>query len=774
MPKRHPKSIALVHGPGPLKERGLQSFRQGDYTGAIKLWSTLARERDSTIYQALAEACFRRALATRHPLPSALTDLRRATELLPGEARYWYHLGLTLHRANQLEEARIAYARAADLGLQRRGVSFVRGLAEIEHTPHRSLDTLPYLSPDDLNALAPIAALLRGEPQAVLTAVPSNWLERLSPLIHPNPTTKLWQGLAYLASGDAAKALATLTLPKGQQLRAGAEQVRVFYHGLAAAATGDPQAALIEWTAAARSASKESLPSRMSQGIIQLHAQRLYDLQAAGQWAELLKQAQAPLALTPGESFLLQISLIAANRLAVAAVQAGEWATALTHWQTMRDLLEAHPDLGPLPPVLRNLAIAREALEQWKLAAEAWAALLGTLPKRVSKKQASRLTADIPLEVQRVWLRRRVLDNYKRAGRPDQAIAYYKQAVKAAPDNLDLRLELASALLANNQTAAGRNELNRILDKDQKHISAHLLMADLYQARGEWSAAEQSLRHVLAVDPGHEVARRGIAQMMVSRGMDTFNIGRYHQAWNIYIEALRFSPTDPHVLVLLADTELVLNNAVSAQTHLDAALATGRVEAYADVFDCWVKHRNETEARKVVAHAETAGVASSQFYIDVGIACLTHGAPPPSMLSFLGSPPRRDTKKTKWEQWGRELIQHALTIAPNRAEALHQIVAAIGHQHPAAAIEYARQLAALEPKDPRVLMVLGLLHVMQQDISAAKDTLGKAERLARKQNQKELISEIANIRRQIGSPLFGMLGSLVSLLGPDFDEEEFL
>jgi tetratricopeptide (TPR) repeat protein len=435
----------------------------------------------------------------------------------------------------------------------------------------------------------------------------------------------------------------------------------------------------------------------------------------------------------------------------------------------MRDILEAQPDLGPLSPVLRNLAIAQEALEQWEPAAEAWAALLKTLPKRPPKKKPA--PTDSSVDEQRAWLRRRILDNYKRAGRPDQAIAYYKQAVKAVPDDLDLRLELASALLANEQIIAARNEVQRILDKDSAHVGARLLQAEVHQARDEWYAAEQALRRVLEIDPQHEAARRGLAQTMLDRGVDAFNTGRYDLARTIYAEALAFSPTDTQLLVFLAETEWVSKDEAAAREHFEAALATGRPEAYVKVFDCWLKHNREDEARQALARAEAAGVASPHFYVDAGVACLTHGAPPPSMPDPFGPPKPRKPAKGKWEAWGRELIERGLASVPNRREVLRYLVANLGMQQPALGIEYARQLVALEPEDPSALMSLGLMQALRQDISAAKDTLRKAEQLARKQGQTDLARDIGNMRREIGSPLFGMMGPLLSSLGPEVLDE---
>src|SRR5712692_6681440 len=132
MPRRkHGRAALAGHLTSP-RQLGLAAFRQHNYTEAIRHWGQPGSQDDPAIRRALAEAHFHRALASRLHLSNCLSDLRRAIELSPDEARFWYHHGLALHRADQVEAARAAYARAADLGLERRGFGFVRGLAEIE------------------------------------------------------------------------------------------------------------------------------------------------------------------------------------------------------------------------------------------------------------------------------------------------------------------------------------------------------------------------------------------------------------------------------------------------------------------------------------------------------------------------------------------------------------------------------------------------------------------------------------------------------------------
>jgi tetratricopeptide (TPR) repeat protein len=758
MPKPRRKPPPSARPAIPPKALGLSLFRQGDWAGALAQWGKL--EGDPQLRPALAEAHFRRALVSRHHPAEVAAELQRAVDQCPQEARYWYHLGLALHRADQVAEARAAYSFAAELGYQGQGLGLVRGLAELEYSPSLSLQALPWLAAEDQAALAPVAALLQGEPQAVLAAAPGR----------ADLSAALWQGLAWLAQGEPARALERLSADKGRQLRAGAEQVRVFYRGLAALAAGQWRVALEEWTEAAQAAARAKTPllPQWHEGLAQLRARRLAELQAAGQWAELLRQVQEALVLTPGDPALLQFQLAASHHLAAAAAGAGEWHRALTHWQRMRGVLEQDPNLGPLPPVLRNLAIAREALEQWDGAAEAWAALLRTLPRRKTKTGGQ-------VEKERAWLRRRILDNYHRAGQPDQAIAYYKQAVKAAPEDLELRLELASALLANDQTIAARNELCRILEKDEKHPGAHQLLAEVHQARGEREEAEEALRRVVAVDPADEKTRHSLARLMLERGVEEFNRGQHRRAQQTYTEALALSPADFHLLALLADTELVLGRGKAAQDHLEAALATGKPEAYARVFDCWMKHRRQTEARQLVALAEEAGAADAQFYLAAGAACLAYAPKPPPFV--FGSRAKEKKIPTPQETWGREMLEKSLALSPDRSEALGRLVDVLGPLQPELALEYAGQLVALKPQEPRPLMTLGLLQAMAADPKAASATLGRAERLAREQGHKDLVREIAQVRRKVSDPFFGLFGPLLARLGPeeleDFDEEDF-
>lgn len=763
------KKRAARADPVHHKNQGLIAFRRKDYAAALRHWSIPALTTDERVRAALAETHFRQGLSLRHLPDQSLDHLRRATELAPNDPRYAYHLGLALHRANELGEARLAYARAAELGAPHSGLGYVRALLELELNPAAALDGLPGVSAEQRAALEPVAALLRGDPRAVLTAKPAGWWEQLLTQGRAGQALELWRGLAQLAAGDADSARATLTRLGERHLRSAAESVRGFYAGLAAAANGQPDIALAEWTAIARNAARSGLPlhPRLSRALAEGHQRRLRELMAAGRWAELLAKAEEVAALAPGERAPLAAQLIARQRLAQAAAAEGDWPRAVQHWQAMRAALEERPNLGPLAPILRNLAIAHEAQEQWAPAAEAWAALLKTLPRRTSRK-----TPTSGVEEQRAWLRRRVLDNYKRAEQPDAAIGLYKQAVKASPDDLDLRLELAQALLANQQEIAARNEARRILDKKADYVPARLLLAEIHHARGEWYEAEQQLRAALQTEPQNENARRGLSQLLRQRGNDWFNAGNYNQARQTYLQALELTPDDPQLHVWLADIADVQRRPDAVRSHLNAAIATGRPGAHGLVFHFWAQARNQTEARRVLEQAEAANAAGPRFYLHAGVACLDAASPPPPPPVFFGPPRKPARPDARWESWGRELIERGLTDQTLLVETLRALIGLLTErQLYAYAAEYGRRMLELAPDDADGMVAIAMLHLMSEDKAGAKEILKRAENLARQKNRKDLLEKIRDARRTLDDPLFQMLGPSLFALGPDALDE---
>jgi tetratricopeptide (TPR) repeat protein len=768
---KRPQLPGPVSGPAGIKQRGLQSFRQGDLTSAIVQWSHLNLETEPALRSALTEAHFRRALAIKDPA-ARLPDLQRAIELLPNEGRFWYHLGMTKHRADQFDEAIAAYDRAREAGYAHPAWGFVRGLAAIERDPQIDLETIAALSPADRSALFPIAALLRNDPQAVLDTQAGSWFDRVKDQLTNNLLATLWRGLASIAIGQTPSAI-DLLAPTGRPYKAGAEAVRAYYHGLALMTGGQREAALKEWqTAATRT------PTPRMQALIaadQLH--QLQSLAEANRWAAALQATQIALKAMPDQPPLLSIELIAHNRLANDAIGRSDWPEAIRHWQAMRKTLEAKSDLGPITPVLHNLAVAHEKAEHWIDAAECWNELIAQLPKRPTKKSQAAWQLPLPLPEFRAWLRRHVLDCYRRTNQPDLAITHYRTLIKTNPDDLDLRLELAEALRANNQELAARNELNRILTKDAQRIEARLLLAELHHARGEIWAAEEQLRAALEIDPKHEAALRGLIELMIERGNNWFNSGRFLEAKQVYLEALQLTPDDAQLLIWLGNTELALRNPPAAHQHFDAALSHGDLHTYVDVFESWTQSAKMAEAKDIILRAEAAGFGNAHFYVDIASVCF-EAARHSEMPRLFDAPGKKMAAAAgPWEQFGHELLRKAEATNDDRVEMYQHIIGLFGPTKSDLALSYAHKLVKITPDDAEAWIQLATLQGLSGQVKEAKESVHQASRLARKQNDSALLDRIDQTRQLINDPMTGLFSKMGLSLGDlasdlDFDEED--
>jgi tetratricopeptide (TPR) repeat protein len=370
----------------------------------------------------------------------------------------------------------------------------------------------------------------------------------------------------------------------------------------------------------------------------------------------------------------------------------------------------------------------------------------------------------------RTWLRRRALECYRKAGQLDGAIAQYRAAIKTNPDDFDLRLELADALLANDQVIAGRNELRRILARDPGHQEARAKLAEFHQTRGETWEAERLWREAVDADPDFEPAKRGLAELLRQRGHGEFQAGYHARARDTYAAALKLTPTDVDLLASIGYAELLLNNETAARAYFEDALAQGTPDAYTHVFDRWTWKGNPNEARQIVARAEAAPVAMPHFYVNAAGTAF-RAAQPPALDPFAVGPKKKTPSADSWEDLGQTLVAKAMSAAADRADVYQHIVGEVGLVRPELALPAAEKLVTLSPDDPAVLVGLALMQGMTDRRREARDTLRKAAQLARKRNDSQLIAEIENMRRALDDPLFGTLSRLLPMMG-DLDFED--
>ncbi len=716
------------------RDRGLEFFRQRNYLEAVRQWETLPLENDAALADALAEAHFRRALdAQGHPV--AIEALRAALQLRPDESRLLYHLALALHRDNQLAEAEQIYARLMPTDA-RPPVQHARALAALEADATLDLTSLPWLSDEIRATLEPVAQLLRGEPL-------SGAAEESDDSWRP-----LWRGLSALQQNDDEAARTLLARGKERPLPAQAELRRAFYHGVAAARLDKSVAALDNWDEAANIARKakiEPLP-QLEDAISSVQSGRLPELYQSGQWDALLREARVARQNTPDAAQPRIALAIALHRLGLDAAREEKWTLAAQHWGELRALTEEHPELGPLPPLTHNLALAQENTENLRPSVELWEELIKATARRGRRKNPSEeeLHQQARQEAERAWMRRHVLQLLQQLGDPASAIEHYKKAIKATPDDLQLRYEMAEALFANEQPAAAINETERILKLDPKRIDALLLQATIAHSESPWMTIG-ILQRALEIDPEHAAARQGLGKLLVEEGMRCYNYGNLKGAHEHYLEALELVPDDTGALTFLAETEIRLGKKKQAEERIEAVMRRGKLTDYGMIFGLWARQENIERAREVFARVIAEGNTSSEVYATFGSLC------------FLMA----DGKE--WGKWGHELFEKAIEIAPDPAETLESIVDMLMESRESeTALIYILRLVALVPDNPELLLQLAVIQSVNQQQDAALKTLKDAEKLARQFRDRDLQNRLSALRQQIQNPTFGAFGGILN------------
>jgi tetratricopeptide (TPR) repeat protein len=731
------------------RQQGLRAFQAGRLDQAIAAWSGLAKN-DSKVLAALAEAYFRRALIALAPR-DRLRDLQQAHSLAPEDLRYQYHLALEQHRTGDLPAAIQRYRVVLMRSPQWAGAGMALALAALEQDPGTDLAALPGSTPQLCAVLQPVQALLHG-------TAPNPPSDR--------PFDRLWKGLGGLvAGGEEAVARAREALDDPRPLSSTrAVAVRRYYKGLAAARTGDMEAAQKVWEQAYQ-ASGPSPGDWLAQNLATLFLQCIESQLEAGDQGAAVVSARHAQKLALANTALYEAMIRAFDQAARVAAVGGDWGRASGLWESARQVVSSGAGLGSPRPLLHNLALAYEAQERWLDAAEAWRVMLRTHPRHpgrpasASQKAAEEARPGEMGEEQWAWVRRRVIECYTKGGAQARAVAVFRQAVKAEPDNLDTRLELVEALLANDQEQAALNELDRILHIDPQHDEARLRLAALHAAREEWHAAERLLSEVLSQYPDREDVRRQLAQVLLGRGGMQHNYGQHEAARQTFEEGRQYAPKDYRFPLRLARVAIDQGKVDHAREPLEQTLALGadRPEVYIDVVQCWAVAGKVDEARVVIARAEESLPSMQDFYIHLGVMLLTLNTrqeiPLPPIFGRKG--PNRPTPKGEdpWLQMGTEALQRVQARWPQDAGARFHIASELLHDRPELALSYAEEGIRLAPDNMDGLSLLGLLQALNNRQREAKETLRRAASLARQKGDIAKVKDIEELRRLADSPM---------------------
>ncbi|PDW04507.1 tetratricopeptide repeat protein [Candidatus Viridilinea mediisalina] len=724
--KKNKAKQSKQRSPQPVnqRERAMCAFQSGNFNEALRILE-LQYEHDPSVGPLIAETLLRRTLS-----PSkidAVADLRRALELVPNDLSYTFHLGRLLHHDGDYAAAEAYYREVLAQDPNHEAAARLLVLLKLEQNPQTEVSQLPYLSPAIEKWLAPAHALLHKQPFAHDTS----------------PLGMLWQGLFQLAAGDPA---ATKSLADDRSLPSAAlHRIRRHYRGLAAAAAGDLATAQKHWTQLFDTGARPPGLEAQLSWLLYEQLLELWENEKYQEAAELAKRWQT----LKGSAAFDELRVLALDRAAHLHVAQREWPQAIQNWQAAREIVgnSQAKSLGSPRPLLHNLALAYEQLEHWNDAAENWRALLRFRPRK-------RNDTDETLENKRwAWVRKRLIKCYHNADNPEEAINIFRQMIKAEPDDIDLRLDLASALYDNKQDAAAKKELKRALQIEPHHPEATVRYAMMLSDAWQMAEAQRLVKLMVNHHADNPDARRKAGEVCAYCANEYIRYGNLHLAHNAFVEAEQHDPTNGIYPIQQARMLFFLKRPVDVAAKINHALEleSKRVQVWQLALETWLIIKDIAQAEALWPRYRQICNPSAQQIRDISIGILVKIIPPPSdrLLRSGVAPTPVDTPEVRFLH---NLIQEALELSNHDIALYTQVIEVMLlplYEH---ALHFAEQALEHHPNDPALLLNKSIALSLCNRTQDAKAVLQQAGQLARKQGRADIQAQVRDIRPMIGTP----------------------
>jgi tetratricopeptide (TPR) repeat protein len=716
---KHPRLrfIDKVQQPAPPdpERNGLNAFLNGNYQSAIAQWSVIRNPRDA-VKTALAEAYLRRALEVRdQAVRKAYLD--QAAQLQPDDPRITYQRGIDAYRAGDLPRALALFQSVLQADPTWPGASLLAGLATLRQDPHADLAALSGSTPEIRAWLQPVQTLLldgqpdRGDDQAV---------------------ARLWYALGLINAGDGS---ALEPLEDNRPLPAArATAIRRSYRGVAAAQRGDLDAAVKAWRHTLRpdEPASSTLATNLFAALLSDDAARLRqeDLLANSPLNTLLSM------VAPDSTPLAEQLVAILDQHAQQAAVTGDWQQAATYWEKARDVVSRSSGLGSPRPLYHNLAIAYEGQERWHDAADAWRGMLRTRP-RTAKQTASRRESDYT-DAQWRWIQDRVIECYKRADEPYEAVQVFRQIIKKDPNDLDARLQLALALIANAQEQSAMHELEKILQIDPSHVDARVQLGLLASELGQHYRAVTLLREAHTGAPEREDVTHALAAVLRDAGVHQRTAGLFQQAVSYLEEGAAVAPNEWTLALEVARAYIDWRKPAQARTWLErvATLAADRPEAQVSLVEGWAMAGDMKEAHAALERAEAIPGLPVDFHIQLATRLLAHLQQTEARNPFAR--PRGKKSTPPLRDFVRESIERGVARQAPSADYLVQAARAIMFVLPELAMTLAERAIQIDPESGDAALTLGTLQALNNQPKQAEQSLRSAVRLARKAHDDSL------------------------------------
>ncbi len=666
-----------------------------------------------------AEIFYERGSDPEYTDQPSLDDLEFAVLLAPQKPRYRLKFARALIRDGQLDRALNQY-EAASKDSAETPARFLWAVAALK--ADQSLPAVE-LTPAEQNTLDAVQDLLTGRAKSNQLAEPV--LDSSRPL---------WEALLEMQADVEAAPIESMESALTAWNGTRAPGAAYYYLGVAALRAGDRDTA---WQALADAQEAGYTSPWLDENFSYLSRAQAIQRAEAEDWQAVIDIGE-PALREIDDRILAETVSLAHFHLGFNAAQADDWETATDHWRQA----EGYDSNRYLA---QNLALAREQREDWEGAAEAWRDVVRRRPRK--EDHPDYLDDN---QIAGVW--RHTAECYQRANIPSEAITCHQNALKYTPDDIEIRHELATALLANEQLEAAENELNRILERDTDNVKALSRLGQLY-TRDDWNRwrygdrAVEVLKRALELEPNNEEVREALADYFIEQGTGNMDWGMYSLAAEEFRRGLEHLPDYAWLHAYLGAAERHQGNEKQAREHFWNAyeLEPDRASVAGYVLHEFL-HMDETEAERLLSRIQRSLThVLPRFWVDQGKKALGCG---------LGT------------AWVEAFFEEALALAgepwvsETRAEILVDIIMTLhGADEGRTELErkYRERIEREAPNSGAKELIDSLVAMFERgNFDKADRLLGKARHKARKAGERGLLDKIEALKELVFAGPFGL------------------
>lgn len=331
----------------------------------------------------------------------------------------------------------------------------------------------------------------------------------------------------------------------------------------------------------------------------------------------------------------------------------------------------------------------------------------------------------------------------------------FQRAAELDPDNEELQFRVALNLVRQQRGPEAVALMNRLVQRHPKSERAHLWLALVYHATGDWESALSSYDRVRKINPRSVVlylqkAELQLRQKRVDDAITTLRDGLdrvdqpldlYHALGPLEQNRARFEYAAGKTPAYLRDAVRTFERALkqfpddtaTRETLARLYILNGQVDQALDTFQP-LERAQADDLRQAQQTATSFLLNPDRAATLKALADRTEREPGNArVLYYLGTV----LELTKMPQEASEAYRRAITADPSwPAPYLRRVVLQVAEEEPEEAVLTLEDGLMLHPQELRFLELLAYLHLGRQDYTSALHAFTRAEQAMREQKKK--------------------------------------